>query len=677
MKLTLNTPVTKLHMVGPTYARRLKKLEIKTIKDLLYHAPHRYIDFTQVSKIGSVQAGEMVTIKGRIKECKNVYTKTGKVIQKAIIKDDSGQIEATWFNQPFIPKTLRAGKLVSLSGEAKTTRFRRELVSPEYELGKNGKLKHIHTGRLVPVYPQTEGLSSKWLRSRIAPLLNIILPQITDWLPQDLKEKENLISLKTAIRNLHFPDKVSNADQAKKRLAFDEMLTLQLLTLKRKRDWQKHKLAKKITIKKDKLDKFQKSLTFRLTNAQIRCLQEILEDLRQNQPMNRLLLGDVGSGKTVVAAIAIYAMHLSGARSILMAPTEILTFQHEKTIKSLLEPLGLKIAIRTGSRKEKLDVYDVLIGTHALIYKTEKLQNFGLVIIDEQHRFGVEQRAKLIQAGKAPHTLTMTATPIPRTVALTLYGDLDLSVIDEMPPGRIKIKTWVVPPKKRQAAYNWIREQIKKGDQAFIVCPLIETSEHETMLQVKAATEEFNRLSKAVFPDLSLELLHGRMKSKEKEQKIQKFRDGKSQILVSTPVVEVGIDIPHATIMMIEGAERFGLAQLHQLRGRVGRGEKQSYCLLFTSTPSTASISRLKSLATTKSGQELAELDLKLRGPGEIYGTRQHGFLELKFSSLTNTQLISKTRAYASTLLKKDPNLRNSPKIKVKLRALEKAAEPN
>lgn len=677
MKLTLDTPVQKLRMVGPTYARRLKKLEIETIEGLIYHAPHRYVDFSQISPIGSIQPGAIVTVQGRVIESKNVYTKTGKVIQKATIQDATGYLKATWFNQPFIPKTLKVGELVSLSGEIKITKYRKELVSPEYELQKKGKAKSIHTGRLVPVYPETEGLSSKWLRSRIAPILDVILPQISDWLPSDIKTKVNLIPLKTALKNLHFPDSLSSANEAKKRLAFDEMFLLQLTTLQRKKQWQNHKLAKKITINQDELVKFQNNLPFKLTNAQIRSLEEILEDLNQDKPMNRLLQGDVGSGKTVVAAIAMYAAYLSGTKSILMAPTEILTFQHEKTIRSLLEPYGLRIAIRTGSRKDKLGNHNLLIGTHALLYKTVSLKNFGVVIIDEQHRFGVEQRARLIRGGSAPHTLTMTATPIPRTVALTLYGDLDLSVIDEMPPGRVSVKTWVVPPVKREKAYDWIKKQIQKGDQAFIVCPLIETSEHETMLQVRAASDEFNRLSKAVFTDLSLGLLHGRMKASQKDKMIQHFRDGKMQILITTPVVEVGIDIPNATIMMIEGAERFGLAQLYQLRGRVGRGSKQSYCLLFTSTPGSTSNSRLKMLETAKSGQALAELDLKIRGPGEIYGTHQHGFFKLKFATFSDASLIAKTRNYAQNIIKKDPSFMKHPKILAKLRALEKPIEPN
>ncbi|MCH7951478.1 ATP-dependent DNA helicase RecG [Patescibacteria group bacterium] len=676
MKLSLGTPITKLRMVGPAYAARLKKLEIETIRDLLYHKPHRYIDYSLITPIMRAQSGETVTVQGAVVESKNVYTKTGKVIQKVKLQDRSGQLEATWFNQPFIPKTIKVGESLNLSGEIEATGLRKQLVSPEYEIVKEEKYT-IHTGRLVPVYPETEGLSSKWLRSRIAPLIKIILPDLEEWLPDSIREKERLLHIEEALANLHFPESPTSAEKAKKRLAFDEMFLLQVRTLLRKKAWQKRDVAHKITVEPRKLNDFQKNLPFKLTDAQKRVTEELLEDLSKDRPMNRLLLGDVGCGKTVVAAIGMYASHTKSFPSVLMAPTEILAHQHEKTITGLLKPFNVKIGLCTASRKVNLSDYDLIIGTHALLYKTIEPQDFGLAVIDEQQRFGVEQRGRLIKKGKTPHILTMTATPIPRTVALTLYGDLDLSIIDEMPPGRMKVKTWIVPPKKREGAYQWIRERIKNGEQAFIVCPLIETSEHESMLQVKAATEESIRLSKEIFPDLSLGLLHGRMKAKEKEEAIQKFRDHKTEILVATPVVEVGIDIPGATIMMIEGAERFGLAQLHQLRGRVGRGDKQSFCLLFTSLPKAEGFSRLKALEMEKSGNELAELDLKLRGPGDIYGTRQHGFADLKFASWKDAALIAATRRHAHSIVEKDPKLKKHQKIKAKLGAIEKPIEPN
>jgi len=395
--------------------------------------------------------------------------------------------------------------------------------------------------------------------------------------------------------------------------------------------------------------------------------------------MNRLLEGDVGSGKTVVAAAAIYIAYLNGVQSALMAPTEILANQHLKTLNQILTPLGVKISLLTGATRKKIKDFDLAIGTHALIHKRAKFSKLGLVVIDEQHRFGVEQRGELASKGKAPHILTMTATPIPRTIALTLYGDLDLSAIDEMPPGRQAVKTWVVPPNKRNAAYDWIRKQVEKTlNQAFIICPLIEESRHETLQSVRAATSEFKKLQKEVFPDLKLGLLHGRLKSKEKNAVLEKFKKGKLDILVSTPVVEVGIDIPTATIMMIEGAERFGLAQLHQLRGRVGRGLQQSYCLIFTDFQGEKIIKRLKALERTNIGMKLAELDLQIRGPGEIYGTAQHGFFDLKVASFSDLPLIEKTRKTATQLTTRSPSLNKYPLLQAKLKQYTiKSIEPN
>lgn len=679
--LTLDSQISNLRMVGPAYLNRLKKLEITTIKDLLLHPPHRYNDFSTIKLISKLKAEEIATIQGTISASRNLYTKSRKIIQKATIKDDSGQIDLTWFNQPFIANTLKAGETVNISGKTQINRNRLVMVSPEYEVLKTSTgpdfLKTIHTGRLVPIYPETEGLSSKWLRSRIAPLINTFVLSIKDWLPEATLEELELLPIQKALRYLHFPNNLQQAKRAKKRLAFDEMFFIQLNTLLRKQKWQQTKLAKPLNINQARISQFVNDLPFKLTKAQNRVTKELLSDLSKDKPMNRLLQGDVGSGKTVVSAIAIYASCLNKLPSALMAPTEILTNQHLKTISTLFRPHGIKIAVATSSQKKGVENYDVIIGTHALLYNRIKANDFGLVVIDEQHRFGVEQRAKLIKKAKSPHLLTMTATPIPRTVALTVYGDLDLSLLDEMPPGRIPTKTWVVPPRKRESAYNWIKHQIKRGEQAFIVCPLIEPSQHESLQQVKAASEECQRLKTKVFPNLALALLHGRLKSKEKDKVLQSFRKNKTQILVSTAVIEVGIDIPNATIMMIEAAERFGLAQLHQLRGRVGRGSQQSYCLLFTSSNISSNTKRLKAMETANSGQQLANLDLKIRGPGEIFGTRQHGFTNLKFASFSDLKLIELTRKLADSLLKKDPKLTKHLLLKHQLLSLEKAVEPN
>lgn len=684
LKMNLATPVEKLFMVGPTYARRLKRLGIETAEDLLYHFPFRYIDYSLVSPVRKVQPREIVTVRGEIISMKNEYTSRGKKIQKGKISDQSGEIEVVWFNQPFLVKTLRPGLIVSLSGKADWFGRRIVLVSPEYEIvkGDTQYVRHettVHTGRLVPVYHETRGVSSKWLRSRIAPLIKKVVPEIEDFLPSAIREKNDLVEIKSALKQIHFPQDQKKAQKARKRFAFEELFLIHLAAFQRKKDWHEKNLAFKLKIDQEKILEFSASLPFELTKAQKRVLRQIFSDLERDKPMNRLLEGDVGSGKTVVAAAAIYLTYLNGAQSALMAPTEILANQHFVTLNQVLTPLGVKIALLTGATREKVEDFDLIIGTHALIHKRAKYTKSGLIVIDEQHRFGVEQRGRLIRKGKAPHVLTMTATPIPRTIALTLYGDLDLSVIDEMPPGRQEVKTWVVPPTKRAAAYDWMRKQVKgTPNQAFIICPLIEESRHETLQSVRAVTTEFKRLHKEVFPDLKLGLLHGRLKSKEKNAVLDKFKKGKLDILVSTPVVEVGIDIPTASIMMVEGAERFGLAQLHQLRGRVGRGPQQSYCLLFTELRGKKIIKRLKALERTNMGMKLAELDLQMRGPGEIYGTAQHGFFSLKVASFTNLPLIEKTRKTALQLITRHPQLKSHPRLQAKLKAYTiKTIEPN
>ncbi|MGB9911071.1 MAG: ATP-dependent DNA helicase RecG [Microgenomates group bacterium] len=671
--MNLSTPIEEIYLIGKTYGKRLKKLEISTVEDLLYHFPFRYIDYSLVSPINLIQPGEIVTVGGIIKEIKNEYTSTGKKIQKAVLKDRSGEIQIIWFNQPYLIKILKPGTPISVSGKADYWGKKIALISPEYEIRK--KTETIHTGRLVPVYHETSGITSKWLRARIAFILKNLNHQLQEFLPPLIIKKYNLMDFKNALFQIHFPQDKKMAQLAKYRFAFEELFLLQLSVCYRKKEWQRQKLAKKLTIDQEKINEFINNLPFSLTNAQKRVIQEILTDMEKEKPMNRLLQGDVGSGKTVVAAVAIFANFLNGYRSVLMAPTEILANQHFKNLKSLFSPYKIKLALLTKESKSEEEA-DLIIGTHALIYRKKDFENLGLVIIDEQHRFGVEQRSKLINKGGTPHVLTMTATPIPRTVALTLYGDLDLSVLDEMPPGRKPVKTWVIPPQKRESAYRWISQQIKQNaSQVFIICPLIEESEVETLQTVKAATTEYERLKKEVFPDLKLGLLHGKMKSKEKEEVLNKFKNHQLDILVATPVVEVGIDIPNATIMMIEGAERFGLAQLHQLRGRVGRGDKPSYCLLFTDYWNNQSLKRLKALEKTNIGMELAEIDLKMRGPGEIYGTRQHGFWDLKVADFSDLRLIELTKKASEEIF---PFLKNYPLLQEKLKKyIIKDVKPN
>lgn len=674
--MNLQAKVADLFMVGPIYAKRLEKLNIKTVEDLLYHFPFRYEDYSLISPVNKVQPGETVTIKGTIVEIKNQYTRHGRKIQKAQVSDNSGQMEIIWFNQPFLIKILKVGENYRFSGKIDWFGRKKIMLSPDYE----STASEIHTGRLVPVYHETYGISSKWLRSRISWLIKQMKSPLTDFLPETIGKKQRLEDFNQALRSIHFPKDMPAAEKARERFAFEELFLLQLEVGQRKQAWQKEKLAFQFFVDQEKVLEFMRNLPFELTRAQKRASREILSDLGQNKPMNRLLQGDVGSGKTVIAALAIYLAWLNNTQSALMAPTEILAHQHYQTLKQLLASLGLKVFLLTGSSGIKTENFDVLIGTHALIHKRAQFKKLGLAIIDEQQRFGVEQRAKLIQKANlpqkrmSPHILTMTATPIPRTIALTLYGDLSLSVLDEMPPGRQKIKTWVVPPQKRNSAYSWIRERIKDSDeQAFIICPLIEES--ETLQSVKAAKVEFENLSKKVFPDLKLGLLHGRMKSQEKNEVMKQFKEGLLDILIATPVVEVGIDIPQATIMLIEGAERFGLSQLHQLRGRVGRGSKESFCLLFTPSTSGKSFERIKALEKINIGSQLAELDLKLRGPGEIYGTAQHGFLDLKIASFADLELIEKTKRAAGEIL---PKVGQYPLLQAKLKKDKiKNIEPN
>lgn len=531
---------------------------------------------------------------------------------------------------------------------------------------------NLHTGRLVPVYPETEGLTSKWVRTKIDQLLPKIQSSIKDPLPESIRG--NMLNLQDALKAIHYPSSWQDVENARERLGFDELFFVSLATQKTRLEWNKKPTVAALKINQKDVDEFSEKLPFELTKAQKKALAEIISDLKKRAPMNRLIQGEVGSGKTVVAAIIIYLLHLNKLKTLFMAPTEILAFQHFETISKLLEPFNIKVGIYTGSKKDARDV-DVIIGTHALLSSKLNTPKVGLIIIDEQQRFGVEQRAYLRGKAKPPHFLTMTATPIPRTVALTLYGDLDMSIIDELPKERLKIKTYVVPTKKRADAYKFIEKKAKAGDQIYIITPLIEES--ETLVSAKAATIEYERLQKEVFPKLKLGLLHGRMKPKEKEDVMKKFKDGAFDILVSTSVVEVGMDIPNATIMVVESAERFGLSQLHQLRGRIGRGKKQSYCLIFSEIPNRENISRLKNLEKIDNGLKLAELDLKIRGGGEIFGLKQSGRFEFKIASFHNLTLVEKTKEAAKKLLQDDPTLDKYPLLKAKLHELAKQVMPD
>ena len=718
--LSLTTPIENLGFVGTKNAPRLKRLGIKTVKDLLWHFPTRYEDYSQQTNIGDIkEAGGTVSIRGEITDIKNAFTwKRRLMVTEAMVSDGTGWLRVTWFNQPYLEKTLAPGTGVSLAGKIALDKKGLYLSSPAYEkvpplksITYNLKPDLTHTGRLVPVYPETEGVSSKYLRF----LIRRALPKIdnlADPLPEALVKQYDFPNIGSALQTIHFPKTVQQAEAARQRFAFEELLLFQLRALRDRRQLQILQ-APKIVFDKELVSNFVRGLPFELTNDQRLATYEILKDLGKPYPMNRLLNGDVGSGKTVVALIAAYQTASQNWQTVFIAPTEILAKQHFQTITALLSnlKLGISIGLLTGSESKIFDEcgeqktskpklkqkiakgeVDIVIGTHAVIQKDVRFAKLGLVIIDEQHRFGVQQRMKLLKDSQpktlVPHLLSMTATPIPRTLALTIYGDLDVSLIKEKPKGRQEIVTRVIPHSKRQSAYRFIEEQIKGGRQVFVICPRIETSSFDTNRQslttnpqfsinkllwseVKAVTAEYEKLNKEIFPHRRVAMLHGKLKAKEKNEVMKKFKAGHYDILVSTSVVEVGVDIPNAAIMMIESAERFGLAQLHQFRGRVGRGRHQSYCLLFTSGD-TATTRRLRALEKTNNGFELAEADLRLRGPGEFTGLKQSGLPDLAMASLSNLELIKTARQEAKLLLKDNPTLTHHPALLARLNEMQR-----
>lgn len=676
MALSLSQSLTSsIPGVGPQHAHYLEKLNLFTVEGLLHHYPFRYEDRDATLDLNLIADGEIATVTGTIENISSARTRTGKTIQRAhFLTSDDSLIEVIWFNQPYLVNSLKQYHTLTLSGKIKRFNQSISLQSPIWEAFHTENQESLHTNRTIPIYHTTMGITNKWLRTKIAWLLKHTV--IAEHLDTSLLTEFSLMPLDEALQTIHFPKDQQALEMARKRLQFDELLLWQLRAQMNKRSWRAHKKSLRLALSRDDMNRFLEALPFSLTGAQLEAISAIQADLNQEATMNRLVQGDVGSGKTVVAAFACYVAACNNLPSVFMAPTETLALQHANTLKNLLEPLGIAINTQTRSQKTMDQNAQVFVGTHALLHRTLP-QTLGVVVIDEQHRFGVKQRAHLLDRTPAAHVLSMTATPIPRTIALTLYADLDISLIDEMPPGRIGIKTWVVPPTKREKAYAWISDQIQKHQtQAFIVCPLIENSENSQLAEVKAAETEYARLKQDVFPHLKLALVHGRLTSKAKASVIASFKDKEAQILVATPVIEVGIDIPNATIMMIEGAERFGLAQLHQLRGRVGRGNQQSYCLLFTSHGNSST--RLKHLETIDSGFALAELDMQLRGMGDLYGVKQSGAIELKIASLSDASLIATTHKAAAHLLALDPNLKQHALLRQKLNSLlEKGVAAN
>jgi ATP-dependent DNA helicase RecG len=726
--VTLQTSIEKIPRIGVAYAKKLKKFGIKTVQDLLFYFPTRYDDYSEITTISQAKnkLGEVACVQGEIIEIETTPSLYGRMaITKAVVQDRTAQINVLWFNQPYLEKSLKENDFICLAGKITLGKEGLFFNSPTYEkineIGENEEL--THTGRIVPVYSETRGVTSRWLRYVIKPLLYRFADQIQETLPKEIIKKYKFLPIQEAVWQLHFPDSFEHADAAKSRFSFEDIFLIQLNVLKEKIKLMQKKAAA-CPMSADLMKTFTDSLPFQLTDSQKKCAFAILKDLEKTVPMSRLLEGDVGSGKTVVATMAALSAVKNGHQVAFMAPTEILAKQHFRSISEMLKNFDVSIGLMTGKdarifrKGETFEVskksfngdlesgqIDIAIGTHSLIQKNVAFKDLALVILDEQHRFGVEQRDHLIKNKKTvPHLLSMTATPIPRTLALTVYGDLDLSLIDEMPANRKKIKTIIVEPAQRKEAYDFIRKEVEGGKGVFVIFPKIDslaTKAKEALEkngpmtgsfvpqnypsallgandlgrlginEVKALKEEYERLSKEVFPDLRITMLHGKMKAAEKERIMLDFKKGEIDILLSTSVVEVGVDVPRATIMMIEGAERFGLSQLHQFRGRVGRSDMQSYCFLFTTDPSMLNRRRLKALVESNNGFELAEKDLEIRGPGSLYGTQQWGVPDIAMQGLSNIFLVEKTRAAAKEILEKDPELKEYPELKERLKQFQ------
>ncbi|MCS6774541.1 MAG: ATP-dependent DNA helicase RecG [Anaerolineae bacterium] len=681
--LSLDSPVTKISGIGEFNAQKLARLGVHTIRDLLYYFPTRYDDYSALKTINQLRYGEQVTIVGRVASARPFKTRAGQVIVRVVIEDASGAIECSWFTTERFAdgllKQFTVGREMVISGKVTEYLGRLTFQNPSYEPAER---EWITGGNIVPVYRLTEGLQPLLLRRVMRRIVDYWPARVPEHLPDWVRRQAGLVPIAEALREIHFPRSMRSQEAARRRLAFDELFSLQLAVLRQRELWRSEP-ALPLVPPEGMLERLIEALPFKLTGAQQRAIRAIAEDLKQPTAMHRLLQGDVGSGKTVVAALGMALAASTGAQAALMAPTEILAEQHYKNFSRLfaafIERAGLppvNLALLTGSLKpaDKRAIQEglasgeirIAIGTHALIQEAVAFKQLGFVVVDEQHRFGVEQRAALRRkAGELnPHTLVMTATPIPRTLALTLYGDLDQTVLDEMPPGRQPIETHWIPPTERERAYQFVRHQIDQGRQAYIICPLVEESDK---VEAKAAVEEYERLSREIFPGYKLGLLHGKMRPAEKEAAMQAFARGETQILVSTAVVEVGIDVPNATVMLIEGANRFGLAQLHQFRGRVGRGAHKSYCLLFADSSSDLADQRLQAIVNTHDGFKLAEIDLEIRGPGEFFGTRQSGEPELKLVGIGDRDLLETARELAAKLIAQDPDLHDHPLLAEKV----------
>ena len=687
--VTLGQSLSTLPEVGYRKSELLlERLRLRTVRDLLFYYPREHIDYARQVNIANLNPGETVTVVGTVRRC-NCFTspKNSKLtIFELLLRDSTGQITLKRFfagprftNRGWQERQKQLypiGAVVAAAGLVKQNKYGLTLDNPEIEIldSSGSQIESLKIGRLLPVYPLAEGVPADLIRRAMV----ISLPaarQLLDPLPKGLRQQYGLIDLPVALTDIHFPSSPESLSHARRRLVFDEFFYLQLGFLQRR---QQHQLQEKSAILRpsgELMDKFSQILPFSLTNAQQRVISEILEDLQSDAPMNRLVQGDVGSGKTVVAVFALLAAIQSGYQGALMAPTEVLAEQHYRKLVGWFNLLHLPVELLTGSTKtaKRREIHaqletgelPLLVGTHALIQDAVNFRRLGLVVIDEQHRFGVQQRARLLAKGKSPHVLTMTATPIPRTLALTLHGDLDVSQIDELPPGRQPIQTTALIGRQRPQAYELIRREVAQGRQAYVIFPVIEESEKTDL---RAAVKEHQRLAETVFPNFQVGLLHGRLSSAEKEAALAAFRDNKSQIIVSTTVIEVGVDVPNATVMLIEHAERFGLSQLHQLRGRVGRGSHQSYCLLLSSSKTPDAHQRLSVLEQSQDGFFISEMDMRLRGPGEVLGTRQSGLPDFALASLVEDQeVLNLAREAAEKIILADASLQNFANLKQEL----------
>lgn len=677
-KYGLDAPVSVIRGVGEKQAAHLVQLGVHQIKDLLYLFPRRYDDYSQLKTINQLQYGEEVTILAKVVSVEMFKTKKGKRLIEAVVSDTTGALRLLWMNQDWHVRYLRKDLFISVSGKIDTYLGRPVIWHPDYE---SIDKQQLHTNRIVPVYPLTAKITQRWLRRTQFNTIRYWAPRVSDFLNDDIRSEAEVLNTTDALNQVHFPESQAALEAAQRRFAFDEIFLLQLGILQQKRQWQQLE-GHPYFVSDEWLEEWLVSLPYPLTDAQKRSIDEIRSDLAKSHPMNRLLQGDVGSGKTIVAVLGMSMVIQSGAQAALMAPTGILAEQHYQTIKGLLttnqqdKPAFLEegqVRLLTGdtNQGDRNEIFaglesgyvKLLIGTHALIEDPVTFQNLQMVVVDEQHRFGVAQRAALRNKGDNPHLLVMTATPIPRSLQFTIFGDLDVSIMDELPAGRIPIQTVIAFPTERERVYNNIRIQVEKGYQAFIIYPLVEAGENE---EIKAAVDEQVRLQQEIFPDLKVGLVHGRMRPSEKDQVMLEFRERKFDILVSTSVVEVGVDIPNATVMVIEGANHFGLSQLHQFRGRVGRGDAQSYCFLIPDSDNTSENVRLQVMTETNDGFKLAEVDLEQRGPGDFLGTRQAGAIDLKMASLADLPLIKEARDIAERVLEEDPDLEKVENMSLK-----------